>query len=101
MTTTNHVLADRRYVWAFGLGCVAVTAGVLLHLPMFWMSRNNGFRLADMPMDAEMAWGMVLIVAGILVAGYGLLPRTVAPARAIRGRDKGPRGQAQMTIPSQ
>ena len=82
MTTTNHVLADRRYVWAFGLGCVAVTAGVLLHLPMFWMSRDNGFRLADMPMDAEMAWGMVLIVAGILVAGYGLLPRTVAPARS-------------------
>jgi hypothetical protein len=46
-----------------------------MHLPMFWMGRGNGFRLADMPMDAEMLWGMALIVAGLLVAGYGLLPR--------------------------
>jgi len=42
---------------------------------MFWMGRNNGFVLADMPIDAEMIWGMALIVAGIGVAGYGLLPR--------------------------
>jgi putative MFS transporter len=49
--------------------------GVALHLPMFWMGRGNGFRLVDMPVDAEMIWGMVLIVAGIAVAGYGLLPR--------------------------
>ena len=75
-----RVLADRPHLWAFIAGCVAVTAGVLLHLPMFWMGRNNGFRLADMPMDAEMLWGMALIVAGILVAGYGLLPRPSADA---------------------
>ena len=78
----NRVLADRRHLWAFVSGCVAVTIGVLLHLPMFWMGRNNGFRLADMPMDAEMAWGMALIVGGILVAGYGLLPRRLARAAA-------------------
>lgn len=69
------VLADRRHPWAFSVGCVAVTAGVLLHLPMFWMGRNNGFHLADMPMDDGMWWGMVLIVVGILVAAYGLRPR--------------------------
>ena len=73
--TTVHVLADRRHFWAFTSGCVAVTAGVLLHIPMFWMGRGNGFRLADMTMDAAMWWGMLLIVAGIAVAGYGLLPR--------------------------
>lgn len=78
MTThpaATRVLADRRHLWAFVAGCIAVTIGVVLHLPMFWMGRDNGFRLADMPMDAEMLWGMALIVAGIVVAGYGLVPR--------------------------
>jgi len=70
-----RVLADRPHLWAFIAGCVAVTIGVLMHLPMFWMGRDNGFRLADMPMDAEMVWGMGLIMVGIAVAGYGLLPR--------------------------
>ena len=28
------VLADRRHLWAFAAGCVAVTIGVVLHLPM-------------------------------------------------------------------
>jgi len=59
-----------------------VTIGVLLHLPMFWMGRADGFRLADMAMDAEMLWGMALIVAGLAVAGYGLLPKKLDPAGA-------------------
>ena len=73
--TTAPVLADLRHLWAFVAGSLAVTAGVVLHLPMFWMGRHNGFRLAEMPMDAEMTWGMLLIVAGLCVAGFGLLPR--------------------------
>ena len=81
--TTIHVLADRRHLWTFSIGCLAVTVGVLLHLPMYWMGRDNGFHLAQMPMDAEMWWGMALILVGIAVAGYGLLPRqTVAGAAA-------------------
>ena len=75
--TSTRVLADRRHLWAFAAGCVAVTIGVVLHLPMFWMGRDNGFRLADMSMDAGMLWGMALIVAGLAVAGYGLLPTKV------------------------
>ena len=71
------VLADRRHLWAFVAGCIAVTAGVLLHIPMYWMGRNDGFHLADMPMDAGMLWGMALIVVGIVVTGYGLLPRNL------------------------
>jgi putative MFS transporter len=51
---------------------------------MYWMGREMGFRLADMAMDAAMLWGMALIVAGLAVAGYGLLPKrlglTHAPA---------------------
>jgi putative MFS transporter len=77
--TPIRVLADRPHLWAFVTGCVAVTAGVVLHLPMFWMGRGNGFHLAEMPMDAAMLWGMALIVVGLAVAAYGLLPR--APAR--------------------
>ena len=72
------VFLDRRGVWAFGLGCVAVTIGVLLHLPMFWMGHNNGFVLAGMPMDPGMIFGMYLIIAGVGVAAYGLLPKNVA-----------------------
>jgi putative MFS transporter len=74
----TKVFLDRRGVWAFGLGCVAVTIGVLLHLPMFWMGHNTGFVLAGMPMDPGMIFGMYLIVAGVAVAAYGLLPKHVA-----------------------
>jgi MFS transporter, putative metabolite:H+ symporter len=71
-----EVFRDRRDIWAFVLGCTAVTAGVLLHLPMYWMGRATGFRLANMPMDLGMLIGMFLIVAGIFVSVYGLLPAT-------------------------
>jgi putative MFS transporter len=82
-----RVLADRRHLWAFVGGSVAVTAGVVLHLPMYWMGRGMGFRLAGMPMDADMLWGMALIVAGIAVAGYGLLPRRPAAHHAASDPD--------------
>ena len=42
------VLADRRHFWFFVAGCMAVTTGVLMHLPMYLMGRGNGYRLADM-----------------------------------------------------
>ena len=67
-------LRERRHRAAFILGCMAVTAGVLLHLPMYWMGRGDGFRLAEMPMDAGMLWGMAAILAGSLLAAWGLLP---------------------------
>jgi MFS transporter, putative metabolite:H+ symporter len=75
-------MADRRAVWAFALGCLAVTAGVAAHLPMFAMARAMHYRLAGMPMDGLMLAGMALIVAGTGIAAYGLLPRDVAAQRA-------------------
>lgn len=73
-----EIFGDRRHAWAFWVDCLLVTAGVLLHLPMYWMGRNMGFHLAGMAMDAGMIWGMVLIVSGVGLAAFGLLPRVVA-----------------------
>ncbi|WP_298742730.1 MFS transporter [uncultured Brevundimonas sp.] len=68
------IFGDRRHAWAFWTGCLVVTAGVALHLPMYWMGRHMGFRLAGMPMDAGMWWGMALILIGVALAAFGLLP---------------------------
>ena len=72
------MLRDRSSVWLFAAGVAAVTVGVLLHLPMFWMGRDMGFRLVGMAMDPGMIAGMGLIGIGVLLAGWGLLPRDVA-----------------------
>jgi len=81
-----NVFQDRRGVWAFALGCTAVTVGVLLHIPMFWMGHNNGFVLYGMPMDPSMIFGMYLIIAGVIAAGYGLLPSKAAYNAVVSSR---------------
>jgi putative MFS transporter len=78
----SSTLSDRQAIWAFALGCVAVTLGVCAHLPMFAMARAMHYHLAGMPMDAMMIGGMGLIVGGVFVAAYGLLPRDVGKQRA-------------------
>lgn len=60
---------------AFWLGCGAITAGVLLHVPMFLHAANMDYRMAGMPMDPAMLSGMALIPLGLALAVYGLLPR--------------------------
>ena len=82
MQSMKSTLSDRQAVWAFVLGCVAVTVGVCAHLPMFAMARSMRYQLAGMPMDGTMIAGMVLIVLGTMVAAYGLLPRNVTAQRA-------------------
>src|SRR5579885_2525971 len=59
---------------AFWGGSALVTAGVILHLPMFLMGRATGYRLVGMPMSSGMLMGMAFIVLGIAGAAYGLLP---------------------------
>ena len=76
------VAGERRNALAFWLGTVTVSAGVLLHLPMFLMARDFGYRMAGMPMDAGMMWGMALIIGGVALAAWGLLPNP--PASAVR-----------------
>ncbi|MEO8455358.1 MAG: MFS transporter [Sphingomicrobium sp.] len=75
---STSTLSDRRGMWAFVLGVIAVTSGVLLHAPMFWMGRHNHFALQGMPIGADMIAGMVAIVGGVAIAAYGLLPRNVS-----------------------
>jgi putative MFS transporter len=82
MQALKSMLSDRQAVWAFVLGCIAVTTGVCAHLPMFAMARSMHYHLAGMPMDTMMLSGMALIVSGTLVAAYGLLPRNVVAQRA-------------------
>ena len=66
--------SDRAHPLFFWLGAVSVTAGVVLHLPMYLRSASMNFHLAGMPFDAEMFFGMALIVAGTAAGFYGLLP---------------------------
>jgi putative MFS transporter len=71
----TSLFAGWQHSLAFWFGSIMVAIGVALHLPMFWMGRHNGFRLAGMPMDIGMLIGMALIILGITAAAYGLLPR--------------------------
>jgi putative MFS transporter len=74
----SATLSDRRGVWAFVLGVLMVTGGVLMHAPMFLMGRHNHFILAGMPIGWDMVMGMVAIVLGCGISAYGLLPRDIA-----------------------
>jgi putative MFS transporter len=75
---SSSTLSDRRGIWAFVLGVILVTAGVLMHAPMFLMGRHNHFVLAGMPIGWDMVLGMAAIVGGCAIAAYGLLPRNIA-----------------------
>src|SRR6478672_7539898 len=75
---STSTLSDRRGLWAFALGVLLVTSGVLAHLPMFLMGRMTHFRLYGMPMGGEMVAGMGAIILGVAVAAYGLLPRNIS-----------------------
>jgi putative MFS transporter len=65
--------------------CVAIAAGVLMHLPMLAMAHRMGNHLVGMKMDPKMWAGMVLIVFGVPAAIYGALPKRRAPHGAHAG----------------
>ena len=67
---------------AFWTGCALIVAGVFSHAPMFLMGEHTGWHMAGMPMDAWMLWGMAMIPAGVVLAGYGLMPRLARAAWA-------------------
>ncbi len=74
---------------AFWLGTVAVTAGVVLHLPMYLGARDMGYHLAGMAVDGPMKAGMAFILIGLAATSYGLFPplsRSRRPASMLRVR---------------
>ncbi len=66
---------------AFWFGVVAVTLGVIGHLPMYMMGKDIGYRLVGMPMDMPMILGMAAIIVGLAASLYGLYPRHTADAK--------------------
>jgi putative MFS transporter len=61
---------------AFWLGCLAIIFGVASHFPMFLHSASMGYHMAGMPMSPTMLVGMAMIPIGLLMSGYGLMPRS-------------------------
>jgi putative MFS transporter len=71
---------------AFWFGVIAVTAGTLMHLPMYLMGKDTGYRLAGMPMTVPMQMGMVAIIVGLIASLYGLYPRRATATAAAASR---------------
>jgi len=69
---------------AFWIGCALIVAGVLSHWPMLAMGAHMHYHLAGMPMDAPMLVGMALIPLGVVLAGYGLMPRLEQMRRVLQ-----------------
>jgi putative MFS transporter len=59
---------------AFWVGISCVAGGVLAHLPGFVGSASMHYHMAGMPMTPLMLGGMALIVFGLAVTAYGLIP---------------------------
>ena len=59
----------------FWSGCLALSLGVALHLPMYVHSLSRGHHMAG-AFDAWMALGMVLIASGGVAAFIGALPES-------------------------
>jgi putative MFS transporter len=76
-STSNFTSVTRMVprLWAFYIGVVFVMVGVGLHLPGLIGARGHGFMLRGMPMSPMMTIGMVSICAGLVLAGFGLVPR--------------------------
>ncbi|MFF4412671.1 MFS transporter [Streptosporangium sp. NPDC001559] len=72
---------DFAHPLAFWTGFLTCVAGVALHIPMYVHAADMGFHMAGMPMDTPMMAGMALIVVGLAVTTYGLVPRDLKAAR--------------------
>lgn len=61
----------------FWLGCLIISVGVLLHLPMLVHAHGMGNHLVGMAVDGPMMAGMAAIAVGVGLACWGALPRRV------------------------
>ncbi|WLQ45080.1 MFS transporter [Streptomyces laculatispora] len=60
---------------AFWTGVLASIIGVLMHLPMYIDARDMGYHMHGMAPDSTMITGMGLIVVGLGLSYYGVVPR--------------------------
>lgn len=70
----THTGVALRHAGAFWAGVAMVAAGVLAHLPEFVAASTMGYRMVGMPMSMMMTAGMALIVVGLALAAFGLIP---------------------------
>lgn len=75
MRVKGSLFTSQRHAISFWVGCLAVTVGVLLHVPIFLRGIPTHFVLAGMPVTPDMKIGMWMIVVGAMVTAYGLMPR--------------------------
>jgi putative MFS transporter len=71
---------------AFWVGTLAVSIGVLAHVPEFVGASGMGYHMANMPTSTLMVSGMALIVVGLALTTYGLVSFTDlvrAPVRSV------------------
>ena len=60
---------------AFWLGVAAVTVGTILELPEYFGAKDVHYRLAGHPFTSIMKLGMLLMLVGVALVAYGLVPR--------------------------
>lgn len=77
----DRARGDFEHPAAFWFGVLACTAGVALHLPMYFGARDMHYVMSGMQPDAAMITGMALIGVGLVASFYGVLP---ARTREIR-----------------
>lgn len=65
---------DFRSKGAFWVGFLAVSVGVALQLPMYIASGDMGYRMVGMPMSTSMWTGMIMVVIGLFITLYSLIP---------------------------
>src|SRR5688572_32677524 len=70
-----QMIARGKRALIFWSGCLALSLGVALHLPMYVHSLTRGHHMAG-AFDAWMALGMVLIASGGAAAFVGALPES-------------------------
>jgi putative MFS transporter len=66
---------ELHHPFAFWAGVVLLMTGVLLHIPDFISMGSMGYRMSGMPMSGIMLAGMLMILAGLPLSVYGLIPR--------------------------
>jgi putative MFS transporter len=65
---------------AFWIGSLAVTVGMGLQVPMYTDSASMGYKMVGMPMSTMMDVGMGLVIVGLFMTLYSLMPASVLKA---------------------